>query len=97
MKWLNDSKVKLMLIAFVAAVVLVNGTNARADFTFGEPMNLGPVANSQSHEQMPSISADSLEIYFRSNRPGVYCNWDIWVAKRVSLSGCVSQGYRQLS
>ncbi|MBL7143734.1 MAG: PD40 domain-containing protein [Phycisphaerae bacterium] len=85
MKWLNGYRMRLILVGFVAGI-LVGGGTAKADFTFGEPMNLGPVANSQSHEQMPSISADSLEIYFMSKRPGGYCNWDIWVAKRVSLS-----------
>ena len=85
MKWLNGYRIRLVLFGFVATIVL-GGRGAKADFTFGEITNLGPVVNGQSDEQMPSISADGLELYFLSRRPGGYCNWDIWVAKRVSLS-----------
>ncbi len=45
---------------------------ANADFTFGEPTNLGPNVNSSAQQFAPSISADGLELYFTSNRPGVY-------------------------
>ncbi len=55
---------------------------ANADFTFGDPVNLGPVANSEYDDQLPCISADGLELYFMSRRPGGVGDWDIWVARR---------------
>jgi Tol biopolymer transport system component len=77
---------RFVLIGFVAAIVLGGGRSVKADFTFGEITNLGPVVNGQSDEQMPSISADGLELYFLSRRTGGFSSWDIWVAKRESLS-----------
>jgi hypothetical protein len=84
MKWLNGYRIRLVLIGFVAAVVLGSGTT-KADFTFGEPTNLGPVVNSQHDEQHPSISGDGLELYFMSRRPGGVGDWDIWVARRETI------------
>ena len=69
MKLLNGEKMKKMLVGVIAALVL-SGGNVRADFTFGAPTNLGPVVNGQSDEQMPSISADGLELYLLSRRTG---------------------------
>ena len=59
---------------------------ANADFTFGEPTNLGPTVNS-SHGEIPNcFSADGLEFYFHSyNRPGGYGHWDIWIARRPTI------------
>jgi Tol biopolymer transport system component len=56
--------------------------NANADFTFGTPINLGPVVNSSSSDWTPSISADGLELFFCSDRSGGYGSDDLWVAKR---------------
>ena len=81
MKWLNSYIVRLVVVGIVAALAL-SGGNVQADFTFGEPTNLGSAVNSQSHEQSPSISADGLELYFMSDRPGGFGTWDIWVATR---------------
>jgi len=63
-------------------VVLVSGiaTNiANADFTFGEPTNLGPAINTSGKETGPNISSDNLTLYFDSKRSG---DWDIWVTTR---------------
>jgi Tol biopolymer transport system component len=81
MKWLNSYKIRLMLIGFVAAIVL-SGGRASADFTFGEPTNLGPTVNSSAYESGSNLSADGLELYFRSERPGGYGSDDLWVARR---------------
>jgi len=48
--------------------------NAKADFTFGEPTNLGPTINSPNSECCGSFSSDGLEMYFDSNRIGG--SWD---------------------
>jgi len=83
MTWLNDYRLRLMLVGFVAAVVLGGGSGSvNADFTFGESTNLGPTVNSSASEGSPSISADSLEIFFDSNRGGGSGGYDLWVSTR---------------
>jgi len=69
----------LVLVLAMAAEV------ANADFTFGEPTNLGPNVNSTSGEVGPSISADGLTLYFISNRPGGTGGYDIWMTTRSSM------------
>jgi len=59
---------------------------ANADFTFGNPQNLGPVVNSASHDSEPGISADGLTLYFESSRTGGLGYGDIWVTTRSSVS-----------
>ena len=80
MKWLNCEKFWSLLV--VVAIVLGGSRNSNADFTFGEPTNLGPIVNSSSSEWPPSISADGLSLYFCSNRPGGYGGRDLWVTTR---------------
>ncbi|MHC4440751.1 MAG: TolB family protein [Planctomycetota bacterium] len=46
---------------------------------WGEPVNLGATVNSSSPERAPSISADGLELFFHSDRPGGYGMQDLWV------------------
>jgi hypothetical protein len=83
MKRLNDSKIRLMLVVFAAVIVL--GGSVRADFTFGEPMKVGPSVNSSFTDATPCISADGLSLYFTSTRPGGQGSLDLWVAKRDSI------------
>ena len=83
MKRLNGPKISMVLFVFVAAFVL-GGGSARADFTFGKPVNLGPNINSSSVEVDPSISADGLELFFESRRSGGHGLADIYVSRRAS-------------
>jgi hypothetical protein len=69
-----------MLISVVATIGLCGG-NAKADFAFGEPMNLGPTINTSSDEWPVCISADGLEMYISSDSDG---DPDLWVIKRAS-------------
>ena len=85
MKLSNDNRVKSMLVGLVAVIVL-GGGSAKADFTFGEPTNLGPTINSSYTEVTACISSDGLELYFTSDRPGSLGSGDIWVARRASVS-----------
>jgi len=85
MKRLNDSRMRLVVVGIVVAIVL-GGGRTKADFTFGEPVNLGPTVNSSSGDSNPSISADGLSLYFGSSRPGTSGNSDIWVATRSALN-----------
>src|SRR5262249_22528095 len=55
---------------------------------WSEPVNLGPVVNSQGKEfrnQHPAISKNGLSLYFVSNRPGGFGMNDIWVSQRTSI------------
>jgi Tol biopolymer transport system component len=81
MKWLNFTKIRLVLVGIVAAVVLCGIELAKADFTFGTPI-LVPNVNSSSGEGFPNMSSDSLSLYFGSTRPGGYGGGDLWVATR---------------
>ena len=49
---------------------------------WGEPTNLGPPVNTSQKEVCASISADGLELYFSSDRPGGLGSWDLWVTNR---------------
>ncbi len=75
---------------FVALLVAFNfgcaGGIAKADFTFGEPVNLGPSVNRSSYEQGPCISADGLSLYFMSDRSGGVGDDDLWLAQRNNVS-----------
>jgi hypothetical protein len=83
MKRLNGCRIRFVLVGFVAAVVLAAGGRAKADFTFGKPVNLGSVVNDSGNDQLTDISADGLELYFISqSRPGGQGSWDIWVSTR---------------
>jgi len=85
MNWFNCAKIKVMLVGFVAAI-LIGGRNAKADFTFGKPVNLGPTINTSAGDLTACISSDGLELYFASDRPGSLGSVDIWVAKRTSVT-----------
>ncbi|MGB2863259.1 MAG: LamG-like jellyroll fold domain-containing protein [Sedimentisphaerales bacterium] len=82
MKWLNGYRMRLMLVGFVAAVVLSSGS-AKADFIFGEPVNLGPTVNSSMQDGGASLSADGLSLFYDS-RPGGE-GWGICVSTRETL------------
>ena len=56
---------------------------------WNEAVNLGPVVNSTGSDSDPSISADSLSLYFSTYngpRPGGHGGDDIWVTRRASPS-----------
>ncbi len=81
----KKTKITFVLVGLVTAIML-GGGSAKADFTFGEPTNLGPTVNSSVRDFTPSVSADSLSLYFSSNRPGGYGNLDIWATTRATTS-----------
>jgi Tol biopolymer transport system component len=74
---------EMVLLGFIIVVVL-GENNAKADFTFGTPMNLGPMVNTSHGDADTCLSMDMLELYFDSDRPGGSGNWDLWVSKRTS-------------
>jgi len=105
MKWLNSNRMRLLLVGIVAAMV-VGGTSAKADFTFGEPTILeSPINEEYMFPFINCISADNLELYL--DRPsGPWNNpsrYDIKVSTRattnepwpysVNLGAAVNNGY----
>jgi hypothetical protein len=85
MKWLERNRMRLFLLGIMAEIVL-GGGRAMADFTFGEPTDLGPPINVIYHDTSPSISADGLELYFTSNRAGGSGDLDIWLSTRQTMN-----------
>jgi len=59
-------------------------TRATRNDPWGQPVNLGPQVNSQQLDGFPWISADGLELYFHSMRPGGYGGIDIYVCRRAA-------------
>src|SRR4030042_6492098 len=85
MKWLNGYRMRLVLIGVVAVVVFGVGST-KADFVFGEPVSLGSVINSASSDYGACISADGLELYFCSERPGGFGAADVWGSTRQRVN-----------
>ncbi len=74
------------IIALVLALALgLTAEVTNADFTFGEPTNLGPTINSPYDEYDPSVSADSLSLYFMSDRPNGSGSNDLYVVRRETI------------
>ena len=74
--------IKLISIVLILTLALTAEV-AKADLTFGEPTNLGPIGNSSADDGSPSISDDGLSLYFHSLRSGVA---DLWVTTRATTN-----------
>ena len=86
MKRLDGYRTRMVLFGIMIAMVVGSG-RAKADFTFGEPTNLGPTVNTSAGESPSFITADGLVMYWDCyNRPGGYGGWDIWVATRETTA-----------
>ena len=85
MKLLNGNRRMGLVIVGIAAVIVIGAGSAKADFTLGEPTNLGPTVNdSSSADFFACPSADGLELYFVSDRTGGEGPGDLWVTRRAS-------------
>ena len=71
--------------AWALVLVLTLGLTteiAKADFTFGTPINLGPPISTPYGDLGPCITADGLEMYISYyNRPG-HGGWSMWISTR---------------
>ena len=88
MKWSDGYRKRLAVVGFVTAILVGDGS-AKADFTFGDPTNLGPPINTEAGEVPCGISPDGLEFYFidaYALRPGNLGGHDIWISRRSSIS-----------
>jgi outer membrane protein OmpA-like peptidoglycan-associated protein len=56
------------------------------DETWSEPMNMGPVVNSDNSEISPFLAADGTTLYFASSGHSGYGDADIFVSKRLDDS-----------
>ena len=75
-------KTTKMLAILVLALGLAAEV-ANADFTFGQPTNMGPTVNGATRDQQPCLSADGLRLFFHSDdRPGGYGEGDLWMTTR---------------
>ena len=78
-----SSKANTKKFLIILLVVIINMcSNVKADFTFGEPVNIGPIVNSSDWEGGPSISADGLTLFFDSLRSGGFGEQNLWVTIR---------------
>lgn len=73
----------MLLLIILACVVLTNAYVAKADFTIGDPTNLGPAINTSYGEVIGCISSDELEMYF--DRKSASGDWDIYVSRRAAV------------
>ncbi|MCX5646934.1 MAG: hypothetical protein NTZ17_19980 [Phycisphaerae bacterium] len=72
----------IKLVSLVLVTTLVAGVqSAKAEFVFGTPTKFGPPVNSSYLETVDCLSADGLELYLDSRRPGGVGDYDLWVAK----------------
>jgi len=79
---LNSRKAGALVLVLVLGLAV---EVANADFTWGIPTNLGPEVNSSYDDGCPYISANGLEFYFNSDRPGGYGGYDLWVMQRPTI------------
>jgi len=84
MKVINWTKIRIVLVGFLAAIVL-GGGSAKADFTIGEYAILGPTLNKEGFPRGYRFSSDGLELYISIAR-GSNSMQDIWVSKRDTLN-----------
>jgi hypothetical protein len=70
----------------MAGLLLITSGNAKADFAFGTPENLGPAVNSAYLDGIFDISSDDLELYFECDRPSSAGDSDIWITTRATVA-----------
>ena len=71
-------------VTVVILLLIRSRDYSRADFTFGEPTNLGRPVNSSYSDGLPSLSSDGLSLFFNSARSGGYGSYDLWVTTRAA-------------
>ncbi|HEX2455511.1 MAG TPA: hypothetical protein VHI99_17570 [Vicinamibacterales bacterium] len=85
----------VLLVAVVFATNLRSLENVQGEcsagkpYCYGTPVHLDPTINTPGFEGGPSLSADGLELYFVSDRPGALGgpgDQDIYVTRRTSVN-----------
>jgi hypothetical protein len=88
----NRATIRPLRAAWLAALVLMamNSSSVRAGFTFGPRAEVDfatvfPTLD-PAYDGITSFSADGLEIYVQSTRPGGLSQWmDLWVTRRDAI------------
>lgn len=62
-----------------------------SDFTFGEPVNVGPPLNGSANDGTYSFSKDGLELFFASDRGRAPGDYDLYVLMRPSVADVWSE------
>ncbi|KYK23618.1 hypothetical protein AYK24_07345 [Thermoplasmatales archaeon SG8-52-4] len=75
---------KIIVLALVLTYCLVI-VQAKADFVFGEPENLGPTINTPKHDWDQSVSLDGLSIGFARSELN-WSGYQMWVTDRPTVS-----------
>ena len=70
------------LLAVMVCVIPAKGQNFSP---WSEAVRVGPPISSPTGDACPFIAKNDLDLYFRSNRPGGYGGWDIYVSHRDSV------------
>jgi formylglycine-generating enzyme required for sulfatase activity len=55
------------------------------EWSWSEPVNLGPPVNTEWKEEAVYIAPDQLTLLFASNRPGGFGACDLWLSERTSI------------
>jgi hypothetical protein len=84
MKRFNDSKIMLLLLAFMLSLMLIT-ESANADFTFGTPISFEGTISGNTYDGVDCFSSDGLEMYIESSRAGGSGEADLWVSTRSSV------------
>ena len=75
------------ILSLCTVTTFLGASSARADFVFGERVNLKsviPVIDPE-YDMIDCLSYDGLEMYFDSERAGGSGGWDLWVSRRASI------------
>lgn len=72
----------LVLLVLCISVPLANGQNFSS---WSAAVNVGSPINMSSGDGCPFIAKNNVDLYFRSNRPGGYGGFDIYVSHRNSV------------
>jgi hypothetical protein len=78
----DECKAGSTMLMTLVAIVLIGTESVTADFILGEPQNLGPPINTPYGDYNVYFSADSLELYVSSDRPGGLGYFDMWRSTR---------------
>ena len=79
-----NSKTSFKKWLVITVALLICTSSAKADYTLGEPTNLGPYVNSSFGEDTPSLTADGLTLFFNSDRPAGFGDYDIWYTTKAT-------------
>ncbi len=79
---LSDNYTAALCAAALTIWLTCGPTEAQQFSAWSTPVNMGPSINTTNNEWHAAISADLLTIFFVSDRPRGFGDYDLWVAQR---------------